>query len=229
VRTRLIDELIARSIAEGADRVINLAAGLDARPYRLELPSSLVWIEADLGPLLDEKERLLAGERPRCQLRRERVDLSDSAARAAFLDRATDGAKRALVLTEGLLYLERAQVEAIARDLAARPAIAWWMTDLASPKIVEILHRRIGKTLGDGAAMKFAPENGVAFFRAFGWHAHEIRSYLQEAARHKRIPLLMRLFARLPDANPERLGNRPWGAIIRLHRDRAPSSRRDDR
>ena len=35
-RTKLIDDLIAASLAEGCDRVINLAAGLDTRPYRLE-------------------------------------------------------------------------------------------------------------------------------------------------------------------------------------------------
>ena len=44
-RTYLIDELIREEIEGGADMVINLAAGLDSRPYRLKLPSSLQWIE----------------------------------------------------------------------------------------------------------------------------------------------------------------------------------------
>ena len=44
VRTRLIDDLVMTSIAEGADRVLNLAAGLDTRPYRLSLPPALTWI-----------------------------------------------------------------------------------------------------------------------------------------------------------------------------------------
>src|SRR5256885_3324948 len=34
-RTRVIDDLMLASIASGADRVLNLAAGLDTRPYRL--------------------------------------------------------------------------------------------------------------------------------------------------------------------------------------------------
>ena len=57
--------------------IINLAAGLDARPYHMELPPQLQWVEVDLAPLTDYKEEILAGEKPRCQLRRVRMDLSD--------------------------------------------------------------------------------------------------------------------------------------------------------
>jgi len=37
-RTYLIDELVKAELQRGADLVINLAAGLDARPYRMQLP-----------------------------------------------------------------------------------------------------------------------------------------------------------------------------------------------
>src|SRR5262249_51960576 len=107
-RTKLIDDLVLASVADGCDRVLNLAAGMDTRPYRLALPGSLHWFEADLPAIFDEKERLLAGEAPACRLVREAIDLSDAAVRSAFLARATGGASRALVLTEGLLgYLDR--------------------------------------------------------------------------------------------------------------------------
>ena len=62
-RTKIIDDAIAMAIANGCDRVLNLAAGLDTRPYRLDLPSDLQWIEADLAPLLAEKTELLAGRK----------------------------------------------------------------------------------------------------------------------------------------------------------------------
>jgi methyltransferase (TIGR00027 family) len=217
VRTRIIDELVLATIAEGADRVINLAAGLDTRPYRLALPATLDWIEADLPALLDAKERLLADERPACRLVRVPVDLADAAARGAFLGRALAGARRALVLTEGLLvYLEPEQVRAIARDLRARPEIAWWMIDLASPAVLSMLRRRVGAHLGEGAQMKFAPEDGVAFFRPLGWRAGAIRSFFREAARLRRLPLWMRPFTVFPDPDPEHPGRRPWGAIVRF-------------
>src|SRR5262245_36123972 len=59
MRTKLIDSLIEQSLTEGCDRVLNLAAGLDTRPYRLTLPNTLVWIEADLPEIMNEKEGVL--------------------------------------------------------------------------------------------------------------------------------------------------------------------------
>ena len=220
-RTTLIDELVLSSIREGADRVINLAAGLDTRPYRLDLPASLSWIEADLPQLIDEKERLLQQDRPRCHLRREKVDLTDPDARRGFLERALEGARSALVLTEGLLvYLEPAQVADLARDLRARDSVRWWMTDLASPGVLKILRQRIAAKLGANATLKFAPEEGVAFFRPLGWKTRDVRSFLREAARLRRIPWWMRLAARLPEPNPTKLGpSRPWVAIVRFEQD----------
>ncbi|MDB6164558.1 MAG: SAM-dependent methyltransferase, partial [Xanthomonadaceae bacterium] len=41
VRTAVMDEIILRCVAQGATTVLNLAAGLDARPYRLALPAAL--------------------------------------------------------------------------------------------------------------------------------------------------------------------------------------------
>ena len=56
-RTVAIDDLVRTAVAEGCDRVLCLAAGLDMRPYRLALPASLTWIEADLPVVIEEKER----------------------------------------------------------------------------------------------------------------------------------------------------------------------------
>ncbi len=61
-RTYLFDEFMAREIREGADLVINLAAGLDSRPYRMEMSPNLRWIEVDLPQLVAYKEENL-GER----------------------------------------------------------------------------------------------------------------------------------------------------------------------
>src|ERR1700685_3153390 len=40
-RTYLFDQFIEREIHAGVDMVVNLAAGLDARPYRMPLPAAL--------------------------------------------------------------------------------------------------------------------------------------------------------------------------------------------
>jgi methyltransferase (TIGR00027 family) len=216
-RTKLIDDLIAQSLAEGCDRVVNLAAGFDTRPYRLELPATLQWIEADLPAMIDEKERLLSAETPRCRLTRERVDLSDAAARGAFLEKALAGASKALILTEGLLvYLEDEQVRALGRDLA-RPAVRWWIVDVTAPRIVEMIQKDMGQHL-ENAPMKFAPANGVAFFEHIGWKARDIRPIFRNAVRFRRVPLLMRLFAIFPDPDPRNPGKAFWSAVVRLER-----------
>ena len=71
-RTWLIDEVISRQVKLGTDMILNLAAGLDARPYRMNLPGSLHWIEVDLPEILDYKEEILRNERPVCDLTRVR-------------------------------------------------------------------------------------------------------------------------------------------------------------
>ena len=57
-RTYLVDRFLEDEIQRGADMVINLAAGLDTRPYRMELPPSLQWIEVDLPGILEYKEEM---------------------------------------------------------------------------------------------------------------------------------------------------------------------------
>jgi hypothetical protein len=101
VRTHLMDKLILMSVAEGCDCVINLAAGLDTRPYRLTLPSSLPWFEVDLPAMIEEKQQLLNDEQPVCRLSRHAADLSDPVARAALLDKIAGSSKNALVITRG--------------------------------------------------------------------------------------------------------------------------------
>src|SRR5205085_5608690 len=58
-RTVLIDRMIAEAIHDGADLVVNLAAGLDTRPFRMDVPAALRWVEVDLPGILDYKEQIL--------------------------------------------------------------------------------------------------------------------------------------------------------------------------
>src|SRR5580704_17248746 len=58
-RTCLFDEIILEQIAGGTEMVINLASGLDARPYRMVLPPSLTWVEVDLPGILQDKQEIL--------------------------------------------------------------------------------------------------------------------------------------------------------------------------
>jgi methyltransferase (TIGR00027 family) len=217
-RTKLIDDLVQAAIAAGCDCVLNPAAGLDTRPYRLELPASLRWVEIDLPALIEEKERLLADARPRCQLSRIKVDLADAGARAAVLQNAVGLSGNALVATEGLLiHLEAAQVRALAADLCAQAGIRWSVLDLASPELLEMLGKSMGQHLVN-APMRFAPPNGVAYFEALGWSGAEVHSILHAARRFRRLPFFLRIFALFPESNPRSLGRSRWSGVVKLER-----------
>src|SRR5437879_9863090 len=141
VRTAVMDELILRAIArDGVGTVLNLAAGLDTRPYRLPLLPAPRWVEVDFPDVIAYKQAQLAGERPACALQAVGVDLTAPARRRALFTEVGGAARRVLVVSEGLLvYLTRDQVAALAGDLAAQPSFAWWLIDLASPALPKML------------------------------------------------------------------------------------------
>src|SRR5207249_8362924 len=120
VRTRVLDEMITEIVRrEGIDLVLNLAAGLDTRAWRVELPADLRWIEVDLPILIAFKRGELSRETPHCRVEWVTLDLADLDARRAFLSAATRDARRGLVVTEGLLmYLSAEDVAALAEDLS---------------------------------------------------------------------------------------------------------------
>ena len=144
-RTWLVDQVIEREVQHGADMVINLAAGLDSRPYRMQLPASLRWIEIDLPDMVNYKQDVLASERPLCTLERVPLDLKDTAGRRALFQRLGDEAKRVVVVSEGLIiYFEADGAAKLARDLAARSSFRYWVTDLTSPALLKMLQKNIG-------------------------------------------------------------------------------------
>jgi methyltransferase (TIGR00027 family) len=213
-RTKIIDDAIADALANGCDRVLNLAAGLDTRPYRLDLPPELIWIEADLPKLLAEKTQLLSDQAPRCKLTRTAVDLSVPHARDAFFNDALDGATKTLVLTEGLsMYLEAADVAALS-DVIKRPEVTWWMLDFAFPGLKKRMNKHVAG-ISENAPFKFAPENGLAFFEDRGWRTVEAESVLEAAHRFHRLPIWMRPLVWLP-SDLRHPGGRPGSAVALL-------------
>ena len=189
VRTAVIDELILRTIdQEGVDTVLNLAAGLDTRPYRLPLPASLTWIEVDFPDVIAYKTGQLADARPVCALQHVGVDLTDAARRRALFDQIGAAARRVLVVSEGLLiYLPPEQVAALGRDLASPASLRWWLIDLGSPRLLKMMEKTWGRAVAAGnAPFRFAPAEGTQFFEPLGWREAEFRSMWDESLRLKR-------------------------------------------
>ncbi len=217
-RTYLFDLFLSRAIAAGADLVINLAAGLDARPYRLKLPSSLHWIEVDFPEIISYKENILAGEKPRCELRRVSLDLLNEEARGLFLSDLDLKFKNIVVASEGLLiYFTPDQVASLARDLAAPAHVTNWIIDLASPGQLKLMQRTMGKQLSSaGAPFQFAPTEGAAFFAPHGWASVEVCGLLKTAAELNRAPNELRSL--LPEPTGA-FGNYPWSGVCLLKKN----------
>ncbi|ORA15779.1 class I SAM-dependent methyltransferase [Mycobacterium arosiense] len=222
-RTKLIDDAIADAVAHGCDRVLNLAAGLDTRPYRLDLPPDLTWVEADLPKLLAEKTQTLADQTPSCRLNRIAVDLADPQARDAFFDEALAGATKAFVLTEGLsMYLEASDVAALSGAIK-RPEVTWWMIDFAFPGLKVRINKNVAG-ISENAPFKFAPENGLAFFEDLGWQTVEAEAVLMAARRFRRLPIWMRPLAwRRADLRSP--GGKPSSAVALLTHPGVPPTR----
>jgi methyltransferase (TIGR00027 family) len=217
-RTWLFDRLVMHQIRAGADAVVNLAAGLDTRPYRLDVPPHLLWIEVDFPRLLAYKTEVLRDERPRCALERIPLDLADVTARRALFARIGASRRRVVLLSEGLLiYLTRDAVASLATDLANQQSFHWWILDLASPALLRMIQKHSGPLADAKTPLQFAPEQGPAFFEPYGWQVTRVESTLKAAARIRRLPsLTMRLFAALSSERPK--GHRPWSGVCVLER-----------
>ncbi len=220
VRTAVFDQMILDRVRNhGVTLVINLAAGLDARPWRLDLPPELAWVDVDLPDILAYKASVLAGETPHCRYQAVTTDLTDAAARRETLQRIAAGHERILVVSEGLLiYLPAGEVAALAGDIRAVPGVSWWLFDLASPRLLRMIQQRWGDSGPSPAArFQFAPAEGTAFFAPLGWREAVYRPAMEEAHRLRREMRGMwfwRLVARLAPAHRRHEWRRMSGYVL---------------
>ena len=206
VRTAVMDEIVLRCVQQGATTVLNLAAGLDARPYRLDLPPTLRWLHVDLPDMVDYFRSHMAAEMPHCQLEFIAADLRDADARRDVFSRAS-GHGPVLVVTEGLLvYLEPDDVADLARDLHDIAKARWWLADLASPRLLKFLEKRWTPLLREGnAPFRFGPAENTGFFTPYGWRELEFRSKWDESLRLNRTMPFARMWNLLRIFQPPRL------------------------
>lgn len=185
MRARLIDELLIGAIqGNEVGTVVNLGAGLDTRPWRLELPNGLHWIEVDFPAILDYKSAVLAGELPRCRLERASLDLNDASQRSETLRLASSRDGRALMITEGLLmYLPAATLQALAAETFADSLFRFWIFDVFSPELMRLAHQGAVDEVN-----RLRPEthtkgkDTLNVLESAGWSPVERRSMIPDAA-----------------------------------------------
>nr|WP_233213329.1 SAM-dependent methyltransferase [Mycobacterium sp. QGD 101] len=141
VRTRFWDEALLKAV-DGVRQVVILAAGMDARAYRLSWPDDTAVYELDQPAVIEAKAKLLADDQPRCRRVAIGVDLVDDWPKA-LRAQGFDATAPTVWLIEGLLqYLEERAV----RTLFAR------IDTLSAPGSV-LLYDVVGKTLLEAAML----------------------------------------------------------------------------
>ncbi len=104
VRTRWFDTLFTDAAAAGVRQAVILAAGLDARAYRLDWPDGTTVYELDQPEVIDFKTRTLADldAKPKADRRTIAIDLRNDWPQA-LLDNGFDTTQPTAWIAEGLL------------------------------------------------------------------------------------------------------------------------------
>jgi len=182
-RSRFADELVTDAVStKGIAAVVCVGCGLDTRPWRLDLPKELRWIEVDFAEMLDYKDERMAGEMPRCNRERMTADVNDAAQRRAIWE--VVGAAPAMMITEGLLmYLPRSTVQAMAAEAGVESGITYWLSDVVTSTFTKAIAMDTTKTVGHVQAPdSLEGEQIVEVVQRHGWIPEARRSYLTDMA-----------------------------------------------
>ena len=167
VRTVAIDRLILDAIRDGVDVVVNIGAGLDTRPYRLDLPENLLWIEVDDARIIEMKTQKLANEKPKCRLEHIAIDFSQRKLTQKLYAELGLRGKKILAITEGVvMYLSPEQAGHLADDLKNTPGFRYWIQDYVGEhwRMPDRIRRKLHL-----APFLFREVNQLEFFAKHGW------------------------------------------------------------
>ncbi|MDR3662820.1 MAG: SAM-dependent methyltransferase [Mycobacterium sp.] len=141
VRTRFWDEALLRAV-QSVRQVVVLAAGMDARAYRLAWPDGTTVFELDQAAVIAAKAAALTGEEPRCERVAIGVDLAGDWP-AALRSNGFTADDPTVWLIEGLLqYLDEPAVRTLFERIDALSAAG-----------SVLLYDVVGKTLLDAQLM----------------------------------------------------------------------------
>ncbi len=228
MRTSAIDHLINEALIAGVDTVLNLGAGLDTRPYRMELPATLRWVELDFPSIVELKNAKLVEHRPACRLERIGVDLLDRAARSKILAQLGSNSRNTLFITEGLIpYFSAHDAADLASELHAAPAGQFWIQDFDNAG-----ERRLPR--GWEAKLAAAPflfevKDWFEFFENYGWRPAQVITNFEQSQRVNRpypldFPYGLLLRA-LPQAMSEKILSLSGAVLMQKGENPAPRRR----
>lgn len=209
IRTHFIDEKTKEALQQGLRQIVILAAGMDARAYRLDFPEGTHIFELDRKEVLDYKREKLYNVRPRCEHQELAVDLREDW-RPLLRQAGFKSGAPTLWLVEGLLmYLEEPQVLALLEKINTMASSGDVMLfDILSQTLIEAPHmkKQLQFLENMGAPWRFGTNEPEEFMKKLGWQA--VTTQAGEFAP-KRWPF--------PTA-PRHIPNVPRGFFVRAQR-----------
>ncbi|MBA3773794.1 MAG: SAM-dependent methyltransferase [Ramlibacter sp.] len=195
IRTRYFDDasLAAVDGSAGIRQLVLIAAGMDARAYRLNWPQNTRIFELDHAPLLEEKARRL-----------DAIQASPKAARVpvpvdlvldwsqALLDAGFDRTQPTLWLVEGLLFfLTQEQVQTVlgtCRRLSA--AHSRMVVDMISASLLRspLSQSFLASLRRDHMPWQFGTDEPEAFLASLGWTVLDLKEPGMAGAGGSRWP-----------------------------------------
>jgi methyltransferase (TIGR00027 family) len=174
VRTRFLDDALLRAVGGGIGQVVILAAGMDARAYRLPWPAQLRLFELDQPAVIAHKDAVLAGTQPRCHRVAIGIDLASDWP-PALGSRGFDAAARTAWLVEGLTqYLDAAAVRTLFGRIDALSAPgSTLLFDVAGQSLLEspVTAPMLEMMARMGAPWRFGTDEPEALVEPLGWSA----------------------------------------------------------
>jgi len=187
VRTRFFDDYVTKACNVGCRQVVILAAGLDARAFRLPFPPGVRLFEVELGAMLRFKEDVLTSKRARARCDRIvvpvdlREDWPSALAKAGFHDGPTAW------LVEGLLfYLTRSDCECLLRRMTRLSTAGSWLgIEHVNQAVYEAVSATVASLAEKGAPWLSSIEEPGAWLEELGWKA-TVCDQAELATRHGR-------------------------------------------
>lgn len=198
IRTYIIDQMIKDLISKNFTTFLNLGAGLDSRPYRMNLSAEVQWIEVDFPHVIEHKRVQLERFSPTCKLETIALDLSNRVSRQSLFEELASKYPKMVVLTEGVLpYLTQEQVSELSEDLIRHSSFKYWICEYISEKSYRYLKDPKRMDALKNAPFQFYPEDWMGFFGKRGWHLVQSRFYTEiseELGRPTPMPKIFRIF-----------------------------------
>jgi methyltransferase (TIGR00027 family) len=177
IRTRFFDDALLGAVNErGLQQVVLLAAGMDARAFRLTWPLGTTLFEVDRDEVIEQKEAVLRGlgARPMCQREVVRADLERDWVNP-LLRAGLDQGQPAAFLAEGLLmYLDAGAVASLLASVQrlARPG-SWLGADLVGSELLSSPYFKAFLELLErfGCPWRFGTAQPEQLLARYGWAA----------------------------------------------------------